>query len=280
MTTVARNNVIWFGKKATHDEVAEFEQRNLSLSYSHDLKGDELLTTRGIVFRYNKQKHSQSKNLLQRITDTAFDYGAFVYLIADDDESVMRIRQILGTDENAKSAADPLTIRVSPPLHEVAETIARHDPGPAPNHSLKIEPELHTEIVDDKAELLLRRCFHECSSILMKQLIEGRSKAKVFSAHAVFTDAAAGPRPLPFFVKIDTKHRINRERRNYEANIYHYIPFNHRPNIELDRCINGKTDGVLVGNFVENSESLWDFVRRGNAQQVIYSLFDNALRGW
>jgi hypothetical protein len=35
-----------------------------------------------------------------------------------------------------------------------------------------------------------------------------------------------------------------------------------------------------VGNFVEHSESLLDVARRGDAQPVIYSLFDEALRGW
>jgi len=35
-----------------------------------------------------------------------------------------------------------------------------------------------------------------------------------------------------------------------------------------------------VGNFVEQSESLWAVAKRGAAQPVIYSLFDHALRGW
>jgi hypothetical protein len=42
----------------------------------------------------------------------------------------------------------------------------------------------------------------------------------------------------------------------------------------------GLTHGILVGNFVEQSESLWDVAKRGSAQPVIYSLFDEALRGW
>ena len=42
---------------------------------------------------------------------------------------------------------------------------------------------------------------------------------------------------------------------------------------------NRETRGVIVGNFVEHSESLSDVVERGTAYAGINSLFDDALRG-
>jgi len=42
----------------------------------------------------------------------------------------------------------------------------------------------------------------------------------------------------------------------------------------------GASEGILVGNFVEHSEPLWDVAKRGAPQEAIHSLFDHALRGW
>lgn len=103
---------------------------------------------------------------------------------------------------------------------------------------------------------------------------------KVFTVHAVFRDSRAGPRPLPFFAKVDVRDKIRQEMENYENYVSHFIPFNLRPNLDRSRCLIGRTLGLMVGNFVERAEPLIVVARRNHAQTPLYNLFDNTLRGW
>jgi hypothetical protein len=42
----------------------------------------------------------------------------------------------------------------------------------------------------------------------------------------------------------------------------------------------GANRGLLVGNFVDRSDSLWGLARRNGATEAVSSLFDDALSGW
>jgi hypothetical protein len=81
-------------------------------------------------------------------------------------------------------------------------------------------------------------------------------------------------------VKLDRYNRVARELTNYKDCTTHFVPFFARPNLDFDRCLLGAERGIIVGNFVENSDSLGQLVQRGTAQAAINSLFDDALRGW
>jgi hypothetical protein len=48
----------------------------------------------------------------------------------------------------------------------------------------------------------------------------------------------------------------------------------------MNRCVLGATRGLIVGNFIEESEPLGDLVPRGTARAALHSLFGGALRGW
>jgi hypothetical protein len=140
--------------------------------------------------------------------------------------------------------------------------------------------EVQIEALDDTAQFFFKRAFWDCRSVQIKSMDDGLSATNACSVQAVFKNSLAGPRPLPFFAKIDDVEKINKELDHYKQYVFHFIPFNLRPNIDSYRCIRGHKKGILVGNFVEQSESLWDALRRGNAPTIIYSLFDNALRSW
>lgn len=127
--------------------------------------------------------------------------------------------------------------------------------------------------------VLLRRAFGDCTRVKLVELGGGRS-ARVYGGYAQLRDSRVGPRPLPFFVKLDRYPKIEREIRHYRECTTLFIPFNQRPNIDENRCALGAERGIIVGNFIENSESLSALVGRGTAWGAINSLFDEALGGW
>lgn len=159
---------------------------------------------------------------------------------------------------------------------DVAEEIVRHHCGPAWSGTVAIEGE---STLCDEDQLLLHRVFGDCISVKLIRQPGGRS-AKVFCAYARLRDSRVGPFPLPFFVKLDKNRKIERELRNYRECTTLFIPFNQRPNLDLNRCAIGFERGVIVGNFIEESVPLREVVEKGTARQAINSLFTGALRGW
>jgi hypothetical protein len=158
---------------------------------------------------------------------------------------------------------------------EIPNVMLRHNPG----WSCNSDAEIIGETVSPEAKILLRRAFSDCLNVRLVSLTGGRS-ANVFMAYATFRDSVVGPRPLPFFVKIDEREKVAKECHHYNLYAEHFIPYHLRPFLHYDRCMIGAEVGILVGTFVEKSESLWDVARRGLAQQAIRSLFDDALWGW
>ena len=102
----------------------------------------------------------------------------------------------------------------------------------------------------------------------------------MFAVYAEFPEGEAAPYPLPYFAKIDSCTHILKEYEAYDRFVTRYVPFSQRPNCEPKRCFLGLTDGILVGDFVDNSEALADVVQPNGARAIIHSLFDDALRGW
>jgi hypothetical protein len=159
-------------------------------------------------------------------------------------------------------------------VRRIAEQSARWDPGPDP---AAVDLKGCTQCSEEDL-ILLRRAFNDCSEVEFRRLDGGGPT--VFQAFAKLRNSAAGPYPLPFFVKLDGYARSQRELENYKLCTTHFIPFYARPNLDHGRCLAGADRGLIVGNFVENSDSLAELVTRGTAQMAINSLFEDALRGW
>jgi hypothetical protein len=158
----------------------------------------------------------------------------------------------------------------------VPEQAARTSPGPPWKDTIEVRGE---GSLGDEDRILLRRAFHDCTSVSLVAETQGRS-AKVFCVYARLQDSAAGRLPLPFFAKFDRFPKIRRELDNYRDHTTLFIPFNQRPNLDPLRCVLGAERGLIVGNFVEESETLGALVERGTARAAIHSLFGGALRGW
>jgi hypothetical protein len=128
--------------------------------------------------------------------------------------------------------------------------------------------------------VLLRRAFFDCSSLHLEDLQPGNSGAKVWLAHATLTQEALQRRPLPFFVKIGPRRKIEQEHEAYEFRVRQHIPFHLAPRLVGERCALGTTNGILVGDFVEDSEPLAACAADGRASTAIGTLFERTLRGW
>jgi hypothetical protein len=164
--------------------------------------------------------------------------------------------------------------------NEIANHVASISPGKGPNGQLEItsSPEV---VLDEEQRILLARAFADCSHIhLVSMADEGRSGGTVLRAYADLQQGLHGRWPQPFFVKIGIRKKIVAEFQNYHQAVDPYIPFHLGPHLVDHRCHLGARLGVLVGDFVERSESLGACAVHGRATQAIGNLFSNTLEGW
>ena len=141
-------------------------------------------------------------------------------------------------------------------------------------------PDGHSERV-----ILLKRAFWNCSELRLTLLDGGMSGAPVFKAYAsaeagLVQRGSTGAYPHLFFVKIGPRKKIIDEYDKYCGHIFEYVPFHLGPRLRRDRCNLGSTLGILVGDFVEGSESLIACARGGRCGHAIANLFDKTLGGW
>lgn len=73
---------------------------------------------------------------------------------------------------------------------------------------------------------------------------------------------------------------IFQEFENYADAVDGFVPFHLGPHLVFRRCCLGSTEGIIVGDWVEESENLADSARSGRAVSAIACLFDKTLSGW
>jgi Phosphotransferase enzyme family len=160
----------------------------------------------------------------------------------------------------------------------IANGIASDIPGAPPKYAgLTITSDSELSPTHD---LLMRRAFADCSEIHLSTMAGGRSGVDVYRAYADLSDGTLGPWPLPYFIKIGQRSKIFKEYQNYKEVVDPYVPFHLGPHLIEERCHLGAKEGILVGDYVENSESLNTTAKDGRAAQAIACLFNTTLNGW
>jgi hypothetical protein len=265
---VQRNRVIWLGKPPAEQDIFEFERRKLSFHPSSLEKVHEVFNSSRAIIVPFEDKISTPRDVRHIFSD-ALNYGLMVAIIIPKDKH----------DEYYSTLASIVKmghgrIKIVMSFDNAIQEVSEYNPGPSANHGLKIEGTEIPELI-----LLLKRAFWNCESITLIPLTGGSTAEAVFRAD-VIQSGIAGPAPLPFFVKFDRIDRIRCENDKYADYVEGYIPFNHRPNLIRERCIEGAIRALLVGNFVEHSESLEALAHRGTFTPAIYSLFHQAFRNW
>ena len=170
------------------------------------------------------------------------------------------------------------------PWAEIANSISENPPGPPPGQALNVsvEDEKGADILTalgSSAELLIRRAFSDCLEVHLSRIVKGNSGVDVYRACSVM-NGVPGTWPQPRFVKLGDRRKILSEYENYVEQVEQYIPFHLGPHLVRERCGLGAKEGILVGDFVEESEDLCGSAPGGRAGSAIACLFDRTLLGW
>ncbi|MER9858464.1 MULTISPECIES: phosphotransferase [unclassified Mesorhizobium] len=266
-----RNRIVWVGAEPPPEIARQLSERWLMLDRRDaETAAGALANGRALVISCNSADDTVVSIAKKQLIDEALRHGLMVRVIAPT-EQLDLVQAAIKTAFFPAEKLDAVEF-----LHDLGETCARFEPGPDFSHAVVFENagSLRTEQL-----ILLRRAFSDCTHVYLKPLEGGRS-ATVLLAHAQLADSRAGPYPLPFFAKLDRRPKIERELRNYRECTTLFVPFYARPNIDETRCVLGAEYGLIVGNFVEQSEPLSVVVETGRGQPAINSLFEDALRGW
>ncbi len=85
---------------------------------------------------------------------------------------------------------------------------------------------------------------------------------------------------MPFFIKIAESGTVQQELNNYENYAEFFIPFYLRPNLDRKRSVSTGVISSIVGNLVEDSQPLRFVLRSNPGPGIIFSLFENSLKGF
>jgi len=173
---------------------------------------------------------------------------------------------------------------------DVATVVCDRPAGASPKFDLRFDENFLKNsfgtVGHGERAMLLKRAFWNCSELQLRLLDGGMSGAPVFKAYAsleaglVQRSATGVAYPHLYFVKIGPRKKVVDEYDKYIWHISAYVPFHLRPRLRLDRCNLGSTQGILVGDFVEGTESLIACARGSRCGHAISNLFDKTLGGW
>jgi uncharacterized protein associated with vWA-MoxR-VMAP ternary system len=290
MNEVFRKDVLKIGKGSLND--GEFRNRSLVLTpvVLNDLGNDVRLSAAcAVVFDLTSAKRVLNRIYLGPVFEKCAAAGLITIVYSTDPQRTQEVLKMRDDfretlPEHAKPALNQWLVIENEPA-KIAEACARRNPGP-PIGFLSIEflPEASERLLDPglkaQAEFLLRRAFYDFESITVRRLYGGKSADATFQVYANPKRPAAGPQPMPFFVKIGTwEAKLDQERVNYLDRAQPFIPFHLRPSLNRDRMIKGLRLSALVSDFVDNAIPLRTALKLGHGDGVLFSLFEHTLRG-
>jgi hypothetical protein len=177
---------------------------------------------------------------------------------------------------------------IAAPWSSIANFITGSPAGPPPNAALKIVIDDRIDasgkrskcVLRDELDLLVRRAFADCALVHLVPIEGGHSGVSVYRAYAELAGGLEGLWPQPHFIKLGDRSKVLHEYKIYEENVDPYVPFHLGPHLIRERCCLGAKDGILVGDYVDESESLRDCACTGRSATAIACLFDRTLAGW
>lgn len=304
---VLRKIVAWFGCDPPTEGRQAFEDRGFKVSScsSAQLNDTDFLSgLSAVIFMQSAGKPAQVGQNLRHHAERLLNYDCQVILrpgsaeLSDDPTLLRNTLERLGLPqtgfgEKATDSAEPLKpVEAIPPSPHVAffgyfvrwgvvaNTVAENRPGAAPNFILNVSVDDVVRKLDGDAELLVRRAFSDCLNVHLVAMEGGRSGVRVYRAYAELAGGFHAQWPQPHFVKIGERAKILKEYEMYEDDVDPYIPFHLGPHLIRERCCLGAKEGVIVGDYVEESENLRDCASQGRGATAIACLFDRTLLGW
>ncbi len=267
----ARRNVLLVGDLPIQDRPFAFRNLNLINVKCQDVSigANEAC---GVIIAETAKKIGVIRQHIEELRPISSQYGLSLITVAETDSHLLPLKNLL---DELKLGDDRLYSQGG--IENAAEFLNHYDPGPPVGDPkiIKEGPKLSLPI-----KHFLQRAFSDCDRIYIEPLGGGRVAAGVYCVHAWLKRSIIGPRPLPFFIKIDKSDRISKELQNYEYYADFYIPFYLRPNIDKGRCINSEKMSALVGNFVEDSRPLRSVLQSNQGNGTLFSLFEHSLKGF
>lgn len=255
-------------------DTTPFIERNL---FVKNFTSDTLATarydfnrTRAIIIAEYPSKYALIKQFFEQLFPDIQNYGITLRILVHNVQYLQQIKAILN-----ETPADHFFF-----INEVnilAEQVARYSPGP-PVQNITIEGDISN--IDQEAQLLLARSFYDCTKIYVEQVPGGKDAKHLLKVHAWMKNSQVISSMLPFFVKISSPDKIDKELDNYRVYTDLYLSFRYRPNCRIERCVRTKKYKSLVGNFVDDSISLRKALEDTYHTGIIHSLFEKSLRGF
>lgn len=308
-----RKRVACFGGLPSSDDQRSFIERGFSIESCTDadlLNPIYLSGTASVVFTQNADRQfTKVVTYLEKYAQMLLDYDCQIYVrLAENKNLEKKAREIVingivrlklpsaGLSFEERKKLGPWARKEgnpSPPFVHLCDTAinwsiianlnAEYPAGKAPDRNLIINVEDkdgNITLLDSSRELLIRRAFWDCVNVHLEEMPGGKSEG--ISVYRAYADLYGhlGRWPLPYFIKLGGREKIFVEYANYKDMVDPYIPFHLGPHLIHERCCLGATEGVIVGDYVEESESLQDCARDGRAVTAIACLFNRTLLGW
>jgi hypothetical protein len=155
----------------------------------------------------------------------------------------------------------------------VARWACAYETGPAANFGLVLQGDVPEA---PAAQLLLRRAFHDLTSVSLELLSGGKSGASVWRACP--SSADLGHRSLPFVVKVHTREKMHAERSNYSI-VRNAVESHLYAPLYEDRCVSGDALSLVAYDVVERAIPFRASLPSA-PEVLITSLFAQTLRGF
>jgi Ternary complex associated domain 9 len=240
-----------------------------------DLARPVFLDARAVLVSFNPEKRDELAKILAAFGNQILDCGAFLGVILPDAKTEEADRATVssitsGINKRIKTLAgwDP---------QEIADECSAHRSTRAPNPSLDINCPKDSPLTSS-FETLLQRAFSEFKSIRLDPLYGGKSKAS--GVCRVDAYDKNDQRVAPFVVKTGPRSKIAPEIYGLEDLVLDRVPFQFRPPLARDRCVDGADDRLLVSMFVDRAMRFDEYLNFGPPVLAISSLFDGPLRTW
>ncbi len=278
-----RPKMLWFGRQPNEDDLREAKNRDLTLEVVGSGASPDFRHARAAVFWATNAHLEPTAVLLESTLVQAINEGLFLHIVVGNEGARRDIERVLTKHLPPGAPTDRHSLRLDyngMASSEAPNAALRHAPGPAANDKLQICLPEESGLLDDDQKFLLRRAFSDCKSITLRLIAGGKSGALTFLVDATLAASNAGPHPQPYFVKLGSAQKLREELQKYAIYAEHHIAWHLRPNFQPTRCIYGVKQGILVGNFVQSSRSLWEAARAGEGAAYIRTLFEETLAVW
>ena len=290
----SRLNVAWLNLPPPIEATQAFNARGFSVETCADEALGEhayLAGLAAVVFTQNPNKLRDIGDDIETHAAKLLDYGCQILAIPAPGWHKSLIESIEKTKLETVASQNVLSfpfIRIfdeAVDWNAIASFVDKHPQGRPPNDQLLIHGDSGKREripgLSPERAILLQRAFGDCVKVHLKPLSGGLSGAAVFIAYPTLERTYLNSRqPLPYFVKFDNRDNVLKEYKNYRERVDPFIPFHLGPHLIDERCFLGASDGVIVGDYVEESESLVDCAKAGRAGPAIACLFNRTVHGW